>query len=115
MWLLGYIVTRHLLGSYEEPMTEIYSLVAGLLFAEVGWVAYHWMFAYEIPGFGDVKLSQLAIVATLGCFVAERSYASYIEYGRVRSQDVLLPVLLTLSIILVLVVFFNQINPTSSI
>lgn len=113
MWFIGYIAARHMLGSYEEPMTSIYSLIVGLLFAEIGWIGFHWLFAYEIPGFGNILLSQLAIIVTLGCFVAERSYSSYQEYGRVRSQDVVLPMLLALGIILTLVIFFNQINPTS--
>ncbi len=100
MWIFGYVVARHVVGSYDEPMTEIYSLITGLLFAELGWIGYHWLIAYPLPGFGLVKFSQLALFVTLFCFVAERSYASYHKHGVVRKADILMPVMLTVSIMI---------------
>jgi hypothetical protein len=54
--------------------------------------------AYPLPGFGAIQFSQLALFVTLYCFVAERAYASYHKHGAVRRADVLLPALLTISI-----------------
>ena len=109
LWLIGYSAARHVLGNYDEPKTSLYSLVCGLIFAELGWIGYHWMFAYTIPGAGGIRLPQLAILLTLGSFAAERSYVSYHRHGKVRSQDVLLPVILAAAVTLVLLLFFNKI------
>lgn len=104
MWVIGYVVTRHVLGSYDEPHTTLYSLIAGFVFAEFGWISFHWLVAYPLPGFGSIQLSQLALLTTLYCLVAERAYASYHKYGKVRGQDIVLPVVLTVSIMIVLFV-----------
>lgn len=116
MWGIGFCAARHVLGSYDEPMTNQYALVAGLIFAELGWAAYHWLFAYTIPGFGDgVKLSQLALFVTLLSFVAERSYRSYHRHGSVQARDVIMPAALSLAIVVILVIFFNGLSASGSI
>jgi hypothetical protein len=110
MWLIGYSAARHVLSGYDEAHRSFFSLVWGLVFAEIGWLAYHWTFAYTIPGFGDIKLSQVALVALALSFLAERVYASYRRHEGVRSADVILPLLLTVSVILVIMIFFNTLD-----
>jgi hypothetical protein len=100
MWLIGYAAARHVLGSYEEPHVTLYSLIAGFVFAELGWIGFHWLIAYPLPGFGKIQLSQLALLTTLYCLVAERSYASYHEHGKARWNDIMLPVLLTAGVMI---------------
>ena len=56
MWVIGYVSSRHILGSYDEPMTQIYSLIAGFMFAEFGWVAFHWLMAYPLPGLSLIHI-----------------------------------------------------------
>lgn len=104
MWMIGYVVAKHVLGSYDEPHVTLYSLVAGFVFAELGWIGFHWLVAYPLPGFGSIQLSQLALLTTLYCLIAERAYASYHTHGKARWSDVMLPVLLTISIMVVLFV-----------
>ena len=111
-WIIGYSAVRHVLGSYDEPMTNIYSMIMGLIFAELSWISYHWLIAYKIPGFGDVKLSQLAVFATLLCLVAERAYVSYHHYGHVRRQDMVPPSILAVSLVVILLVFFSALSLT---
>jgi hypothetical protein len=110
MWLIGYSAARHVLGSYDEAHISFYSLVWGLVFAEIGWLTYHWTFAYELPGVGAIKLAQAALVALALSFMTERVYASYTKHGSLKSSDILLPILLSLSVILVILVFFNKIG-----
>jgi hypothetical protein len=110
MWLIGYSGARHVLGSYDEAHISFYSLVWGFVMAEIGWLAYHWTFAYELPGVGDIKLSQAAIVALAISFMAERAYSSFEKHGSVRSADVMLPVLLSVSVIVVILAFFNNVS-----
>ena len=98
MWVIGFVSTRHVLGSYEEPRTHIYSLVSGAIFAEMGWIGFHYLMAYPIPGFQLIQFSQLALFITLYSFIAERAYASYHKHGAVRRSDVIMPILLTIGI-----------------
>jgi hypothetical protein len=110
MWVIGYSAARHVLGSYDEAHIAFYSLVWGLVLAEVGWLTYHWTFAYSVPGAGDIHLSQAALITLGMSFVAERVYASYTKHGAVRSNDITLPILLAGSIILILLIFFNRLS-----
>ena len=102
MWVIGYAAARHVISSYDEPHTTLYSLIVGLIFAEFGWIAHHWLMAYQIEGFGDIQFSQLALLSTLFCLVAERAYASYHRHGAIRKADVIPSVLLTAALMIVL-------------
>lgn len=104
MWLFGYVIARHVLGSYDEPLTPLYSLVAGFICAELGWIGFHWLMAYPLPGFGTVQFSQLALFTSLYALIAERSYTSYHRHGEVRRADIIMPILLTVSIMAVVYV-----------
>lgn len=110
MWVIGYSAARHVLGSYEEAHISFYSLTWGLLFAELGWLVYHWTFAYSLPGAGSIQLPQGALIALAISFVAERAYASYEKHGSVHSNDMILPSLLSVSVILMLLLFFNTVK-----
>ena len=105
MWVIGYVAGRHVLGSYDEPHTVLYSLIIALIFAELGWIGFHWSMGYSVVGVGDIQLSQLALFTTLFCLVAERAYVSYHKYGAVRRADILLPIILTLAITLTTYIF----------
>lgn len=105
MWVIGYVVARHVLGSYEEVHTTLYSMISGLLFAELGWIGFHWLMAYPIPGAGTLQFSQLALFISLLCFVAERAYGSYRRHGAVRRADILPAIILTLSIMVTVYIF----------
>lgn len=105
MWIIGYAAARHVLGSYDEPYVAIYSLIAGVIFAELGWIGYHWLMAYPLPGFGGILFSQLALFTTLFCLIAEHAYASYYKHGSIRGADVALPIILTGAVMITSYVF----------
>lgn len=111
MWVIGYAAARHVLGAYKEAHTTLLSLIWGLVIAELGWLVYHWTFAYDLVVAGDIQLSQAAIFATLLSFLAERTYASYRRHdGAVRLTELVLPLLLTLSVIILLSAIFGSIR-----
>jgi len=110
MWIIGYSAARHVLGSYEEAHISFYSLVWALVFAELGWLMYHWSFAYALPGMGNIQLPQGALITLAISFIVERAYASYEKHGSIHSNDMILPSLLSVSVILVLLIFFNTVN-----
>lgn len=111
MWLIGYGTARHILSHYHESERTFYAMIWGLIVAELGWLNYHWTFAYTLPGFSGLELSQTAIVVlTLG-FLAERAYDSYHRNeGSIQTSDVMLPALFSVSIVLVILLFFNTLG-----
>jgi len=111
MWINGFTAAQHALSSYEkETHTLFLSLVWGFVIAEIAWVAYHWAIAYPLPFFGSVMIPQVSIIVTLLSFMAYKVYNSLHLHDRVRSTDVLMPILFTVGIILILLVAFNQVG-----
>lgn len=110
MWVIGYSAARHVLSSHEEVHASFYSLVWGLVFAELGWLAYHWTFAYTLPGVGDIKLVQIALICLAISFLAERAYSSYMKHGTIKSNDIIMPALLSVSVTILLLTVFNMLG-----
>lgn len=115
MFVIGYVATRHVLISYSDSLTPYLSLVGGLFFAELGWLGYHWLFAYTLPNTGNIKIAQLAIVTTVVSFMAERIYTAYYHNQRIRAQDVVLPIAFSVALIIIILLFFNQISAGRSL
>lgn len=114
MWLVGYATARHVLGSYdEESHTMLLSLSWGLIMAEIGWLAYHWTIAYQLPIFTNVLLPQVSIITLCLGFLGYNAYDSYYHHQKVRLSDIILPLIFTISIIIVLVVAFNGVSASS--
>jgi len=112
MWIIGYATARHVLTSYEETHLLPLSLVWGVTLAEIGWVAYHWTVGYHVPTTTGLFLPQIAIIVLLLGFVSQKAYDSFYHHQKLRTVDVLLPILFTTSVIFVLTVFFNGIGTT---
>lgn len=110
MWIIGYAAARHVLSVYDEAHVLFLSLVWGLFMAELGWLAFHWTFAYSLPGLGAFKIPQIAIIALAVGFVAERGYSSYQKHEQLRMSDLILPILLSVSLIIVLLVIYNEVS-----
>lgn len=110
MWVLGYSTARHVLAAYSEAHLTFLSFVWGLLIAELGWLAYHWTIAYNLPLATGLRLPQIAIMVLAFSFLAERAYSSFSHHRVVRAVDIALPALLSLSIIAVLLTLFNGVN-----
>lgn len=111
MWLIGYATARHVLSHYKESDRTFFSMLWGLVVAEIGWLGYHWAFAYSLPGFGGIKLSQTALIVLILSLLADRVYDSYYRNeGSIRSSDILLPSIFSLSVILVIMLFFNTLG-----
>jgi hypothetical protein len=99
MWMIGYASARHILSTYEEAHSSFYSLIVGLVYAELGWLAYHWTYVFPMPVLGIQGIPLVSFIAICISFMTERLYASYRRHDGIRSSDVILPVLLSVSII----------------
>jgi hypothetical protein len=111
MWLIGYSTARHVLSHYREKDRTFLAMIWGLIVAELGWLNYHWAFAYSLPGFGGLDLSQTALVVLILSFLAGRVYDSYHHNdGVIRWSDVMMPAVFSASVILVVLLFFNTLG-----
>ncbi|MGH7217849.1 MAG: hypothetical protein ACREGE_00165 [Candidatus Microsaccharimonas sp.] len=110
-WLIGYASARHILSSYDDETHALFlGLVWGLVIAEISWVSYHWSIAYPLPVFPSLMLPQAALTITLLSFLAYKVYQSFYQHSKIRMNDILLPLLFTLSVLLVLLVVFNRVG-----
>lgn len=107
MFLIGYSSARHFLHSYDEEQTVLLSAIWGLVFAELGWLSYYWTYSYGKSLFGGV--SQVTIILLLFSLVASKAYQSYNKHKAIRFSDISAPVILTIGIILVMLVFLNSV------
>lgn len=97
--LVGYVTARHVLSSYEESEQTLLSGVWGFFMAELGWLSYHWVVAYEITQ--TLLLPQMAIIAGLFSFVAVKFYdAQY--HDRNVGKAVRAPMLFSLAVLAIL-------------
>lgn len=110
MWVIGYSAARHVLIAYKEPHYALLSLIWGLIVAELGWLTYHWNFAYDFGISADLFLSQAAIIVGLFGFLAERGYASIHEHGSLRRGDIIMPSLLVVGLVTILLTVFGRVE-----
>jgi hypothetical protein len=111
MWLIGYTAARHILSSYDAETHGLFlGLAWGVMLAEIGWVAYHWTIAYSLPFVPTLHIPQVAIIATLASFLAYKSYDSFYKHAKIRINDIILPLLFTVSIVVILLVVFNRVG-----
>jgi len=115
MWLIGYTTARHILSSYDESHILFLSLLWGLLLAEIGWLAYHWTVAYMPLGIQSIMFPRVALTVFCIGFILHRAYDSYYHHQKIRANDVVLPILFTVSIIVVLPLVLNLLGANISI
>ena len=110
-WLIGYSAARHVFSAYDDETHALFlSLAWGLVVAQITWVGYHWAVAYPLPVYPSLMLPQAALIITLVSFLAHKAYDSFYHHSKIRMSDVLLPLLFTLSVLLVLLVIFNRVG-----
>lgn len=104
-WLVGYASARHILSVQHESHINFLSLVWGFVVAEIMWLSYHWTIGYQVGS--TLQLPQVVVILASLSFLAERIYVSFRKHGQVQSSDVMMPTLLTLSIIGVVLFVFG--------
>lgn len=109
IWTIGFVSARHVLTNYDkEANATTLSMLWGLIAAELGWLSYHWLFAYTLPNSANLKFVQVALIMTLLSFMAERTIASQRAHGEAKLSDVVLPVAFSVVLIAIVVLFFNS-------
>lgn len=107
-WLIGYSTARHILSVQHETHLNFLSLLWAFVVAEIMWLSYHWTIGYAIGS--TLQLAQVTvIIAALG-FLAERLYVGYRQDGKLQPGEVILPTLLSLSVIAVVLFVFGGVD-----
>lgn len=114
-WLVGYLAARHFLASYEFEQSKLLALSWGLIMAELGYIGYHWLFAYSISSTADFKLVQLSLIVTLLSFLVGRAISLQDENKKIRLKELIVPALFSIGIIAVLLIVFDNIDVVGSI
>ena len=113
MWLIGYATANHVLSTYDDETHSLFlSLAWGVVIAELGWVSYHWAIAYSLPFVTSLFLPQVAIVSVLLSFLAYKAYDSFYHHQKIRTNDIILPLLFSISVAIVLLLVFNRVGTT---
>ncbi len=100
-FFIGLVTARHALASYDDEDITLFSVVWGFLLAELGWLCYHWVVAYDITT--SLLLPQVAILAGLLGFVAIRFYdAKY--HKKSLTKTLRAPVLFSLAVLSILLI-----------
>lgn len=108
MWLIGYSTARHTLAAYSDSDIRLMSLIWGFVAAEIGWLSFHWMIAYNLPLTSSLKLPQMTLLLLGISFLAERVYHSIHKHEKIRMNDIIMPLVLVLGIMAVLLIFFSS-------
>lgn len=110
MWVIGYISAQHALSTYEDSDVTLFSLIWGLIVAELGWLGYSWAIAYTLVPTASLKIPSIAVIVTLIAYFSSRAYKAFTTKSKLRLSDVTFPALFSSSIILIILIFFNDIN-----
>lgn len=112
-FLVGYAASRHILVQTNDKDFTLATLVCGLIFAEVAWLADSWAIVYTFSGTG-IRLPQVSIILTIFAFVYNYAKQTMVKYQEdFRFRDILGPVCFGLALIGIIVLFFS--NPIFNI
>lgn len=104
MWLIGYSTANHVLNTYDDETHPLFlSLAWSTVFAEIGWIAYHWTIALPLPVVMSLIIPVVTLMTVLVSFVAYKAYDSFYHFQKIRINDIILPLLFSLSIIAILI------------
>lgn len=107
-FLLGFAATHHVLVQNDSGDPFFISLVCGLFFAEISWLAHSWLIIYTI-GTTGICVSQLSIILAVLAFVFFKIQANLsAHHGKLRLSEVMLPILFSILVIVVLLISFSQ-------
>lgn len=108
MLVIGYSTARHFLHSYDEDQLILLSGLWGLIFAELGWLAYYWTFAYT--PFATFKIPQVTLIVLLVSFMGGRMYQSWAKHKQIVIGEIILPVVFSVLVIGVMVIFLSSVT-----
>lgn len=110
IWLIMMAAARHILSHFDEDEVSLLSVIWGVVGAQYAFVSSWWIMGYALPGLASFYIPQAAIVLTLMSFAVYKAYVSFYAHGKVRANDVVLPSVFSGLLLVVLLVWFNEIT-----
>ena len=112
-FLVGYAASRHVLIQSSDKDFTLTTLVCGLVFAEVAWLAGSWSIIYTFGATG-IRIPQIAIILTIFAFVYNYTRRAMVKYqDEFRFRQIAGPVVFAAVLIGVVVLWFS--NPIFNI
>jgi hypothetical protein len=71
-WLIGYVVARHMVSSYDEPYIELLAALWGFFLMELGWLAWRWTVTYNLGL--PIQVPQIALIMLVVGFCAAKMH-----------------------------------------
>lgn len=111
-FIIGFAASHHVLIQGEKDDYLFISLVCGLFFAEIAWLAHAWLITYkvELPGVTTtgICVSQLSIILSVLAFTYFQIYNELVKNnGKLKFANVALPVIFSIAVTIVLLVGFS--------
>lgn len=110
-FVIGYGVSRHVLMQSDDHDFTLVTFVCGLILAELSWIFYHWSIVYRFGEGISLSIPQLPIAASVLFFMLARGYKSALRHdGKIRADDIVIPAIFTVLVMVVMVFFFSVAN-----
>lgn len=107
-FIIGYAGSRHVLSQSDEKDFTFSTMICGLVFSEVTWLAHSWLIVYPFSETG-IQVPQLAIILTIFAFLYNYARAAIIKYREdFRFKQIALPVIWGVLLIGVIVIVFSN-------
>ena len=108
-FIIGYAASRHVLCQ-NNSKTEFgfASLLCGLIFSEIAWLAHSWLIVYSFSSTGII-LPQLSLILAIIAFVFNKVYVAVNKRdGKLKGEDVAFPIVFGILTISVIILFFSE-------
>lgn len=110
-WLIGFVVAKHIINLYSNEHEDVVISVSwGVVVAELSWLTYYWTIAYT-----PLKIPQISIVVSLLGYMAlvVYNYLYHRDDSKNIWRDLAMPILFSLTGVIIVLLFFNSFDPTS--
>lgn len=107
-FIIGYSASHHVLVQSNSDDPSYISLVFGLIFAEIAWLAHSWLIIYTLGSTG-ICVSQLSLILTIIAFAYFKIYTDLVKHDyKLKLGNVALPIVFSIVVIAVLLIGFSQ-------
>ena len=107
-FIIGYAASRHVLAQSSEQDFTFSTLICGLIFSELAWLAHTWSIIYTF-GASGIRIPQIAIILTIFAFIYSKTRQTMIEYqDSFKFRQVAGPVIFGMVLICIIFVWFSN-------
>ena len=108
-FIIGYGASRHVLMQSDDRDFNLMTFICGILMSEMSWIFYHWSIVYRFGEATTLVVPQLPIAVSVLFFLFARGYKSALLHdGKIRADDIVMPVLFSVLVMFVMVFFFSS-------